>query len=603
VDPSLDIQNFEPIAGPHGIFSVESAEVLGHLDIAGGLVVNYAKDPLVLVPAAGDEVSLVEQQMVGDVLFAIGLYDRVELDLGFPVYFINNAELNQQTLDGATIGDLRVRPKLNILNAAQHGLGLGVYLNLALPTGDNAAFTSSGSFSARPGAVLDAKAGPILLAFNLAANIEKEQQFGNINAGSGLAWGAGAQYDIKGDQLAVAGEIFGSTTFSDFMSVKEETPVEGLLGLKSRSSYGLGGQLAGGAGIVPGYGSPLYRIVVGLSYAQVGNDRDGDGIRDSVDGCPDDPEDKDGFEDEDGCPDLDNDQDGILDKADGCPNDPEDIDTFEDEDGCPDPDNDGDTVLDVNDDCPLVPGPPELRGCPDDDPDGDGIPNSSDACPNDPEDIDGFEDEDGCPDTDNDKDGILDGSDTCPDDPEDIDGFEDEDGCPDVDNDKDGIPDVEDKCPLVKGTRKWEGCPGKQMVVLTGSEIKILEQVYFDTGKTTIKKRSYDLLNQVANVLLSTPVLKKVEVQGHTDDRGGDDYNLKLSDGRAKSVRDYLVGRGVAADRLESRGYGEAQPAVDIKGLRGGKLNQARTDNRRVQFKIIEQERERKMIEVAPDAE
>jgi len=100
-----------------------------------------------------------------------------------------------------------------------------------------------------------------------------------------------------------------------------------------------------------------------------GKDFDKDGIDDSIDKCPTLPEDKDGFEDEDGCPDPDNDKDGISDENDRCPNDPEDIDGFEDNDGCPDPDNDKDGILDV-----------------------------ADACPNEPETINNFKDEDGCPD-------------------------------------------------------------------------------------------------------------------------------------------------------------------------------------------------------------
>ena len=133
------------------------------------------------------------------------------------------------------------------------------------------------------------------------------------------------------------------------------------------------------------------------------NDRDGDGVPDSLDACPDEPEDKDGFQDEDGCPDLDNDGDGIPDHEDQCPNDPEDKDGFQDTDGCPEHDNDSD-----------------------------GIPDSLDRCPNEAEDKDGFEDDDGCPDPDNDGDGIPDKDDKCPNDPETVNGFEDEDGCPDV---------------------------------------------------------------------------------------------------------------------------------------------------------------------------
>jgi OmpA-OmpF porin, OOP family len=122
-------------------------------------------------------------------------------------------------------------------------------------------------------------------------------------------------------------------------------------------------------------------------------DTDGDGLIDKIDKCPTEPEDKDNFEDEDGCPDPDNDQDGILDKTDKCPMDPEDKDGFEDEDGCPDPDNDKDGLADAEDKCPNDPGPKENGGCPDKDTDGDTVVDRLDKCP----DVPGPPDNDGCP--------------------------------------------------------------------------------------------------------------------------------------------------------------------------------------------------------------
>lgn len=176
-------------------------------------------------------------------------------------------------------------------------------------------------------------------------------------------------------------------------------------------------------------------------------DEDEDGIPDEADECPDDPEDYDGFDDADGCPDPDNDEDGIEDELDACPDDPEDIDGFEDDDGCPDEDNDDDGVTDDEDACPNEPEDHDYfeddDGCPDADNDGDGLADELDECPNDPEDADGFEDEDGCPDPDNDGDGVPDMTDQCPDTPEDLDGDDDEDGCPEEDgpscDDVDGI--------------------------------------------------------------------------------------------------------------------------------------------------------------------
>jgi hypothetical protein len=137
--------------------------------------------------------------------------------------------------------------------------------------------------------------------------------------------------------------------------------------------------------------------------------------------------------------DGDGDGDGLGDNLDQCPGDPEDFDSFEDEDGCPDPDNDKDSVPDSADACPDVPGTSgSADGCPGGGGggggggrDGDGVSDSVDKCPDDPEDYDGFQDQDGCPEIDNDRDGVMDVDDLCPNQAETKNGFEDDDGCPD----------------------------------------------------------------------------------------------------------------------------------------------------------------------------
>jgi outer membrane protein OmpA-like peptidoglycan-associated protein len=248
-------------------------------------------------------------------------------------------------------------------------------------------------------------------------------------------------------------------------------------------------------------------------------DRDGDGLTDDVDKCPDEPEDKDGFQDEDGCPDPDNDFDGIKDADDKCPNDAEDKDGFQDEDGCPELDNDGD-----------------------------GLADKVDACPNEAEDKDGFEDDDGCPDPDNDKDGVLDKDDKCPNEP--------------------GVPP--------------DGCPQKyKLVVVTEKKIELKQTVFFDFNKATIRPVSFPLLDDVAQALKDNPTIK-VEVQGHTDSVGNDAFNLKLSQKRAESVRNYLIKKGISSDRMDPKGYGENVPIADNRTKDG------RDQNRRVEFVITE---------------
>jgi outer membrane protein OmpA-like peptidoglycan-associated protein len=278
----------------------------------------------------------------------------------------------------------------------------------------------------------------------------------------------------------------------------------------------------------------------------------------------------------------DQDGDGIVDDQDECPTEPEDKDGFQDDDGCPDTDNDGDGVLDVDDECPDVEGVESNRGCPETDNDGDGIKNDVDQCPDDAEDFDEFEDEDGCPDPDNDQDGVLDPDDKCPDEVEDRDGFEDEDGCPDPDNDQDGVLDADDQCPLEPETKNGkedeDGCP--DLVRVVGRQIKILEKVYFATNKDTILEKSFPVLDEVATVILLKKEIK-VRVEGHTDDVGKDKKNMKLSQRRAESVKKYLVDKGVEEERLVAEGKGETQPIADNKTKEG------RAENRRVEFHIL----------------
>ena len=252
------------------------------------------------------------------------------------------------------------------------------------------------------------------------------------------------------------------------------------------------------------------------------SDRDHDGLMDDVDQCPDAPEDKDGFQDSDGCPDEDNDKDGILDKVDHCP------DVAEDKDG--------------------------------------------------------FEDDDGCPDDDNDKDGIADKADKCPDVAEDKDNFEDEDGCPEPDNDKDGIPDAQDLCPnepeTVNGYADTDGCPDEDQVRVLGDKIVLDDRVHFYVNSFIIRKISYPLLQRLAKLIADHPEYVHVSVEGHADERGPDNFNQKLSEDRARAVMEFLVKQGIAPDRLSSIGYGSTRPLVDKKS------EYALLLNRRVEFSV-----------------
>jgi outer membrane protein OmpA-like peptidoglycan-associated protein len=230
--------------------------------------------------------------------------------------------------------------------------------------------------------------------------------------------------------------------------------------------------------------------------------------------------------------------------SDKCPAEPEDRDGFQDSDGCAEPDNDQDGLID-----------------------------SRDKCPNEAEDRDGFEDGDGCPEPDNDQDGVPDDADKCPTEKEDQDGFEDQDGCVDADNDKDRVPDTNDRCPNEPGPPSEGGCPKKfNLIQITQEKIEIKETIYFTTGKAVIMTKSYPMLDEVVGALKDRPTMK-VRVEGHTDSRGNRKLNTRLSQSRADSVMAYLVGNGISPDRLEARGFGPDQPIETNKTAAGREKN------------------------------
>jgi len=286
--------------------------------------------------------------------------------------------------------------------------------------------------------------------------------------------------------------------------------------------------------------------VPGLANLAGCPDRDGDGIADGDDNCPDDK----GPVETKGCPDRDG--DGIVDASDECP----DVAGIAAMKGCPDADNDG--ITDAQDKCPREAGPAATMGCPDRD--GDGISDIDDKCPGDK----GPASTMGCPDRDSD--GVADKDDVCPDKK----GDSAHKGCPDSDGD--GVFDDTDRCPDVPGVVAQRGCP----------EIKLdrIKPIQFETGKDVLLKKSYAVLDEVVTTLKANPEYS-LTISGHTDNVGDDARNQGLSERRAKVCYDYLVGKGVAAARITSTGYGETRPVEDNKTAAG------REKNRRVELELF----------------
>ncbi len=265
------------------------------------------------------------------------------------------------------------------------------------------------------------------------------------------------------------------------------------------------------------YNDYYYNLNFGLKYlfwAEI--DSDGDGIFDDSDLCINKPEDLDGFEDEDGCPDLDNDNDGILDEFDLCANLPEDLDGFKDEDGCPDYDNDSDGILD-----------------------------SLDTCPNRGEDYDDFEDEDGCPEYDNDNDGINDTEDNCPDNEETFNGYLDEDGCPDQ------LPkELNDRSKQLESSKNASTTP--KSFILHGDE-------FFTRNTYKIKNSSHSELLKIVEIMKNNPnILWRIE--GHVEKYENRSEGIEESKNMAKAIVDFFINNGINQNKLQTVGLGDSFP-------------------------------------------
>jgi OOP family OmpA-OmpF porin len=600
-----DLHLFRHAVDSKGLATVNGTDILGHKSYSFGLILDGAFN---LVPYEGyrnnsaDTAAeaerhdfLVDQFFTGTLHFNFGLYNKAVVGVQLPISIASGenieapGEYNDPADSGLAfqgIGNLVLHAKYRILRMESAPVGLAGILQIGLPTGTAEQFSGEPGAAIWPALALGIKPRPRIrigaelgykivtgdgatIHFNRRtnpSNPDGSATLANVTGGNGdirayddhMTFGAGIAFRIS-PAVDFLLEGYGNQVFST-----PSLATEALAGFKifvQENSYLLFAFSCGNKCMpLDGFNQPDYRGVLGFIFEPSIGDRDGDGYKDDVDQCPDDPEDFDDFEDADGCPEPDNDQDGILDIDDECPLVPEDHDGDADADGCPEGD--------------------------DADRDGDGILDNVDQCPDDPEDIDKFEDEDGCPDPDNDKDGILDVDDMCPNDPEDKDKFRDKDGCPDPDNDQDRILDVDDSCPndpeTYNGHEDKDGCPDRGSVIIEENNIVILEKIYFETDSAEIQKRSYPIIDAVAATLIGNPQIAMIEIQGHADERSSDEYNVRLTRDRAAAVLEALVQRGVDRRRMRSAGYGERCPIDPSHN------EPAWEKNRRVEFKILE---------------
>jgi outer membrane protein OmpA-like peptidoglycan-associated protein len=484
-DRGFSVQNFETAPGQGSFLTVESAAVPeSPVGFQVGGMLGYQYRPLVIRSCESiedgactewgdEEVALVAHHLMLEPMAALSFSGVFEAGLVLPVVLFQTGDA--LTGDGASgdiaapsgkvgLGDPRLHLKLDLLHGLfeteQTVFDMAIVAVVGFPLGNavqSASFMGDSTFTVHPKLAFGFDFGRLRLGLNGGYLVREEKDFHLAEVGSRISYGAAAEVGFT-ERLSGIAEVFGQNGVTRELS---GSPLEGALALRYR--YDSGVALTGGAGtgIIAGIGTPVVRVFLGLAWSpppETGpGDRDGDGLPDDRDACPDDPEDRDGFEDEDGCPDPDNDADGILDVDDRCPNEPETANGHEDEDGCP------------------------------------------------------------------------------------------------------------DAPPLVK---------------VSETRIEILDKINFATDSAEIVgQRSFEILDQVRAVLESYPGME-LEIQGHTDNRGGRKRNLDLSRRRAQSVLSWLTGKGIAAGRLEAAGFGQEKPVA------GNAKEDGRAANRRVEFRI-----------------
>lgn len=466
----FDAVPVKPAVLPAGFITLDGAELWPARSFRAALLFDVIAGVLGLRIGGESAGALIPGRVDAHVLGAFAPHPRADVGFDVPVTLFQADGFSrlgalgfpQTGVLAASLSDARVVGRVGLLAPGERPVGLAAALELRLPTGDAMSFTGNGTVLVAPRLAAERRVGPVRLAANLGFRLRAGHgQYLNLYVGNELTFGLAAHYGAgsigPAHDVALLAEVVGATsTVAPFTLARADvfkTPVEVFLGVRARLLGRWSIEVAVASSLTPpaagGYGREAFRVVAGLRYAAVHNDRDGDGVADDVDRCQREP----GPSDLDGCP-----------------------------------DRDDDDVADLEDRCPDAAGPPDNDGCPQTDP---------------------------------------------------------------------------------------------PLVVVETTRLRLKANVRFATGSDVLLVQSHRLLDEVAKVLNEHPEIGRVRIEGHTDDRGSRVYNLDLSSRRARSVLEYLTGRGVDPGRLEARGSAFDRPIAPNATPLG------RARNRRVEFRIV----------------
>jgi OOP family OmpA-OmpF porin len=519
------LDRFDPSERGSEWFVLDTLDFRGKVRAAAGAVADYALKPLVFYDRDGKEASaLVKHQLFVHVGASVSFVDRIRLAANLPVAALvkgNPGSIGGQQYDvaeGGQLGDLRVSADVRLFGKYRGAASMALGASVWAPTGSREAYTGDGKVRVAPHVNLAGQLGIFAYAAKLGVNVRlQDAKLAGVQLGHELFGALSLGLRLAGGRLLLGPEIFTSSVLKGGAFKRESTPLEGILSMHACIAEVVRIGAGVGPGFTRGYGSPKLRALLSVEWAPCAedkppapSDRDGDGIFDNVDACPDEP---------------------------GIPSDDPR------KHGCPLRDRDGDHILDDDDACPDEPGVPS------DDPK-----------------------KHGCPLRDRDKDGILDEVDACPDLPGVASSDPEKNGCPDTDSDT--IIDPKDACPTVAGPANEDptkhGCP---LARIERGQIRILEQVKFKTDSAEILDESSDIMNAVMSILDAHPEITKISIEGHTDNVGKPKYNKSLSEKRAASVAKWLINQHIESQRLSSAGFGLEQPIADNDSEEGRRQN------------------------------
>ncbi|MCB9552449.1 MAG: OmpA family protein [Myxococcales bacterium] len=465
-----DVERLRPRAGSGHLFNTAGAETVPAGRSAFGVWLSMAGDPL--VRARGDEVvgSVVERLTVMTLAMEVGLSDAVELGVAMPVGHATGPEIGLLGgEEGWAAGDLRLGARWRVLGErGGDGFRLALGVEATLPTGDGTRGLGSGSVTVQPGVDAELALGPARVMAHVGYVYRDESdRVANLEIADEIAYGAGALVALGDSGWSLIGELQGAGPVEALRDSNKATPLEALLGARVAVGDGHALTLGAGRGVIDGYGAPAWRGVLAYAWQPKGE---------PAADCP------------------------------ACA-------------ACPA--------------CEACPAAPVCPSCEVADPDGDGIIGDFDACPDAAENRDGFEDADGCPDT-------------RPDEP----------------------PPPPPAAP--------------KAVRLSCDAIEFDENIQFETGRYVLEQSSLPVLDEIARTLAAHPEIRRIRLEGHTDDQGSTPFNARLSLQRVWVVREYLAERGIDKRRIAYQGFGETRPLVPNDS------DEARYRNRRVDIKILE---------------